>query len=133
MLYWENFDDPAATPAIRAYADLWQDADKVVFSRTIDETPSERTGLTREFDARAVRALKAEATVPISVGGATLAAQAIRDGLVDDIHQFVHPVIIGGGTRFLPPDVHLKLELVDEHRFADGVVYLHYRIPGSPR
>ena len=133
MLYWENFDDPNATPAIRSYAELWQDADKVVFSRTLDETPSARTRLMREFDASAVRALKAEATVPISVGGATLAAQAIRDGLVDDIHQFVHPVVIGGGTRFLPADVRLELELVDDHRFADGVVYLHYRNRGAKK
>lgn len=133
MLHWENFDDADATPAIQAYADLWQGADKVVFSRTLDETPSERTRLMREFDAGAVRALKAEATVPISVGGATLAAQAIRDGLVDEFHQFVHPVVIGGGTRFLPRDVRLELDLVDEHRFENGVVYLHYRNRGAKK
>jgi len=131
MLYWENFDETDATPATRSYANLWRDADKVVFSRTLDETPSDRTRLMREFDAEAVRALNAEATVPISVGGATLAAHAFRHGLVDEIHQFVHPVVIGGGTRFLPADVRLELELVDEHRFEGGVVYLHYRNRGS--
>lgn len=72
--------------------------------------------------------MKATAGRDISVGGAGLAAQAIRAGLVDECHLLVSPVVVGGGTPALPDNVRLRLELGDERRFAGGVVHLSYRI-----
>ena len=82
----------------------------------------------KEFDPKAVRQLKSSARQDISVGGPHLAAQAIRAGLVDECHLFLNPVVVGAGNPALPSDVRLDLELLDEHRFRNGVVHLHYRI-----
>ena len=125
MAVWETLADDA--PAMRDFAQIWQAADKVVYSRTLEAVSSARTRLERDFDPEAIRQLKSAAARDIGVGGSELAGQAIRAGLVDEIQLFLTPILVGGGTPALPDDVRVKLELLDERRFADGVVYLHYR------
>ena len=128
MRYWQ--DPPGledADPYIREYAEIWQDTDKIVYSRTLDEPSTPRTRIESAFDPAAVRELKESADADLSVGGAELAAEALRAGLVDELHQVVHPVIVGGGTRWLPDGLRLDLELLDERRFSMGAVDLHYR------
>lgn len=129
MVYWETAHTLSdQLPVERDYTDIWQAADKIVFSRTLQKPSSARTRIEREFDAQAIRQLKAAADRDLSVGGADLAAQAITGGLVDECHLFVSPIMVGGGTRLLPGNIRRELELVDERRFGNGVVYLHYRI-----
>ncbi|HEY1535573.1 MAG TPA: dihydrofolate reductase family protein [Polyangiaceae bacterium] len=128
MVVWEN----AATfvgqsPAMQDYARIWQSAHKVVYSRTLETVNSTRTRLERSFEPDAIRGLKAAASRAISVGGANLAAEALRAGLVDECHLFLAPILVGGGTQALPDKIRLKLELLDECRFGNGVVHLHYR------
>ncbi len=128
MEYWDTAKTVAGQPPfVTEFADLWQAADKIVYSTTLAEVSSTRTRIERAFDPEAVRRLKATAERDITVGGPHLAAQAIKHGLVDEFHVFVVPVIVGGGTRSLPGDVRLRLELLDERRFAGGMVHLHYR------
>jgi dihydrofolate reductase len=112
------------SPAIRDYAELWGATDKVVYSRTL-ESVGPRARIEREFDPGTVRALKAEGDV--SIGGPELAAHAFAAGLVDECRLFLNPIVVGGGKRALPDGVWLELELVDERRFGNGVVHLHYR------
>ena len=112
---------------IREYAEIWQDADKIVYSRTLEEPTTPRTRIESEFDPAAVRELKETAAADLSVGGAELGAEALRAGLVDEFHQVIHPVIVGGGTPWLPDGLRLDLELLDERRFVNGTVHLHYR------
>jgi dihydrofolate reductase len=113
---------------VQDYAAIWQGADKIVYSRTLPAVSSARTVLEREFDADALRRLKATAERDISVGGPELAAQAIEAGLVDEYHLFVVPVLVAGGKRWLPENGRrIDLDLLDEHRFRDGTVYLRYR------
>ncbi len=127
MVFWESPPGLAEeSPVFQDFAELWQAADKIVYSRTLSAAASARTRIEREFDADAVRRLKASAERDISVGGPDLAAHAIRAGLVDEYHLFVTPVLVGGGKRSFP-NVRLDLDLVDERRFGNGVVYLHYR------
>jgi dihydrofolate reductase len=125
MVYWETDDDQAAVA--RDYAEIWRAAEKVVYSRTLQNVSSERTRIEREFDAAAIRRLKESSRSDISIGGAELGGQAIAEGLVDECHLFLGPVLVGGGKRALPAGVHAELELLDERRFRNGVVYLHYR------
>ena len=128
MAYWETADTVADQPPfIRDYAKIWKAAEKIVYSRTLAEVSSAKTRIEREFDIDAVRQLKATADRDIGVGGPDLAAQAIKAGLVDELHLFLAPVVVGGGKPSLPDDVRLELELLDERRFANGVVHLHYR------
>ncbi len=128
MSYWETADTGPDQPAvIRDYAEIWQGADKIVYSKTLETARSARTRIEREFDPDTVRELKASAGHDLSVGGPDLAAQAIKAGLVDEYHVFVVPYVVGGGTRFLPDNARLELELLDERRFRNGVVHLHYR------
>jgi dihydrofolate reductase len=125
---WESPDTFAGhSPYLQDYAQIWQAADKVVYSRTLEAVSSARTRIERNFDPNAVRQLKASADSDLSVGGPNLAAQAIRAGLVDELHLLISPVVVGGGNRALPDDVRLDLELMDERRFGNGVVYVHYR------
>jgi dihydrofolate reductase len=130
LVAWETMGGPDAPPVIRDYADLWRDADKVVYSRTLEAPASARTRIERSFDPEAVRRMKEEADRPLSVGGPELAAQALRAGLVDELHLFIAPAIVGGGTRWLPDGLRLDLELVAERRFASGFVHLHHRVAG---
>jgi dihydrofolate reductase len=128
MAYWETADAVVDLPPFEQdYAEIWQAADKIVYSKTLETVPSARTRIERDFDPGAVRQLKASAGRDITVGGPDLAGQALRAGLVDELQLFVSPVVVGGGTHFLPRDVQLKLELLDERRFGSGAVYLHYR------
>ena len=126
MVGWETA--PAdQRPVMRDFAEIWQAAEKVVYSRTLETVSSARTRIERDFDPEAVRQMKAPAGRDITVGGPDLAAQAIKAGLVDECHLFVAPIVVGGGKHSLPNDVRLKLELLDERRFGNGVVYLKYR------
>jgi dihydrofolate reductase len=130
MFYWETADDES--PVSLDFAKIWQAADKVVYSSTLDSVSSARTRIERDLDPDAVRQLKAGAERDIGVGGPNLAGQAIKAGLVDEYHLFVVPVVVGGGTPALPDDVRLDLELMDERRFAGGTVFLRYRVAGAP-
>ena len=128
MVYWQTAHTrPESSPVELDYAEIWQAADKIMYSRTMTDVSSARTRIEREFDPDSVRRLKESAGRDLSVGGAELAAQAIKDGVVDEYHLFVNPVVVGGGTSTLPDNVRLDLELLDEHRFSSGVVHLHYR------
>ena len=124
---WET--DPALaghSKLTAAYASAWQAADKVVYSRTLDSVSTPRTRLERDFDPEAVRALKAQGD--LSVGGAELAAAALRAGLVDDIQLYLNPVVVGGGKPALPDGLRVDLELLDQRRFGNGVMWLRYRV-----
>jgi dihydrofolate reductase len=128
MVYWETaLTLPDQPRVIEDYAKIWQAADKVVYSKTLETVSSTRTRIERNFDPEAVRQMKAVAGRDISVGGPDLAAQAIKAGLVDEYHLFLAPIVVGGGKQSLPDNVRLELELLDERRFAGGVVHLHYR------
>jgi dihydrofolate reductase len=127
MVAWETMDLAGQPPVMRDFAELWREADKIVYSRTLQAAASARTRIERDFDPDAVRRLKAQAERDIGVGGPGLAGQAIRAGLVDEYHLLLSPVIVGGGTRSLPEGLRMGLELLDERRFGNGVVYLHYR------
>jgi dihydrofolate reductase len=127
MLAWETLPLADQPPFIKDFAEIWRAADKIVYSGTLESVSSARTRIEREFDPEAVRQLKASAGRNVSVGGPDLAAQAIKAGLVDEHHLFVAPIVVGGGKRSLPNDVLLKLELLDERRFGNGMVHLHYR------
>ncbi len=126
MTVWETWGDD--DPVTSDFAQMWRAADKVVYSRTLAEPSTTRTRIERELDPDAVRSLVDAAEQDVLVGGADLAGQAIRAGLVDDIHLFIAPVVIGGGTPALPDDVRLELELVDTRRFDNGVVHVHHRV-----
>jgi dihydrofolate reductase len=134
MVYWETAHTIADQPrVVLDFAQLWQAADKIVYSTTLLTVQSARTRLERAFDPDAVRQLKAAAERDLTVGGADLAAQAIKAGLVDEYHLLVVPVVVGGGKSALPTHVWLTLELVAERHFGTGVVYLHYRAVPNPR
>lgn len=129
LLAWETMDTGPEQPEVmRDFAGLWRSADKVVFSRTLEGVSSARTRLEREFDPEAVRRLKASATRDLAIGGPELAGHALRAGLVDEIHLFLNPVLVGGGTPALPDGLRLDLELLDERRFGNGVVHLRHRV-----
>ena len=128
MVYWETAHTLADQPAfVRDFTDIWQAADKIVYSTTLETVSSARTRIERDFDPDAVRQMKAAVGRDITVGGPDLAAQAIKAGLVDECHLFITPIVVGGGKHFLPNNVRQKLELLDERRFGNGVVHLHYR------
>jgi dihydrofolate reductase len=119
MAYWdtpEALADPS--PAARDFTGIWRAADKIVYSRTLEAVSTERTRIATNFDPEAIRGVKAAAEHPLS--------QAIRAGLVDELHLFVTPVSVGGGKQALPDGVRVNLELLGEHRFERGVVHLHY-------
>ena len=126
MRYWHDVDTDGEPAVVRDYAGIWRAADKVVYSATLEEAPTPRTSIERRFDAEAVRALKEHGDV--GIGGASLAAEAIRAGLVDEYHLYVTPVIVGGGTPAYPDGARVMLELTDERRFVSGVVFLRYRL-----
>jgi len=128
MLYWENGDNVCGQPpVVQDFADIWQAADKIVFSRTLGSVSSSKTQIERNFDPGKVRQLKSAAGRDMSVGGADLAGQAIKAGLVDELQLLLVPVIVGGGKPALPGDVRLDMELLETRRFAGGTVYLRYR------
>jgi dihydrofolate reductase len=127
LVAWETMDArPDQPPFILDFAKIWQAAEKIVYSRTLDAVTSARTRIEREFDPEAVRELKATSERDLLEGGPELAAQAIRAGLVDEYQLFLAPVVVGGGKRALPDGVRVDLELHDERRFASGFVFLRY-------
>lgn len=128
MAVWETPDViPGLTPDRLEFAPVWQAADKIVYSNSLETASTPKTRLEREFDPRAVRELKAQLPHDLLVGGPTLAAHAISAGLVDEYQLLVVPIMLGGGKRFLPGTGRVKLDLLDERRFANGMVYLRYR------
>jgi dihydrofolate reductase len=127
MVAWETMDLSDQPPFIQDFARIWRAADKIVHSKTLETVSSARTRIERDFDPEAVRRMKGSAGHDISVGGPELAAQAFKAGLVDECHLFLTPIMVGGGKRSLPNNVRLELELLDERRFGNGVVYLNYR------
>jgi dihydrofolate reductase len=130
MAVWETDPALAAQSELMAdFANVWQAADKVVYSRTLEAVSTARTRVEHDFDPALVRDMKASATSDLTVGGAHLAAHALKAGLVDECHLFIHPVIVGGGKPALPSDTRSELELLDDRRLSNGVVYLRYRIP----
>ncbi|HEX3723173.1 MAG TPA: dihydrofolate reductase family protein [Nitrolancea sp.] len=129
MTGWETIETlPDQSPLMLDFAQLWQAADKIVYSRTLEAVSTARTRIERDFDAGAIQRLKASADRDLTIGGPELTAQALRAGLVDEIHLIISPVVVGGGKPALPGDIVFKLELLDERRFGNGVVHLHYRI-----
>jgi dihydrofolate reductase len=131
MQYWETASTGNGEPSAgQEFAKIWQATDKIIYSRSLDEVSTARTRLNREFDQASIKQLKADATRDIAVSGPTLAGQALRQGLVDECQLFLSPIVVGGGTPALPDDVRLNLELLDERRFGNGVVYLRYRVTG---
>jgi dihydrofolate reductase len=129
MVYWETAPATADQSQVALdWARQWQAADKIVYSRTLIQPRSARTRIEREFDPDAVRRLKGSAGRDIAVAGPELAGQALRAGLVDELHLLVCPVIVGGGTRFFPDGVRLNLDLLEERRFGSGVAALRYAV-----
>jgi dihydrofolate reductase len=129
MRVWEDDDWLRDEPAVvREYADIWRDTDKVVYSSTLAEVSTARTRIERRFDADAVRQLKDASSSPLSIGGAELAAEAFRLGLVDECVLLVSPVAVGGGKPALPRGVRVELELLEHRRFGNGVVHLHHAV-----
>lgn len=129
MVFWETVDTGTDQhPIMRDFAEIWRAADKVVYSRTLDQVSSARTGLEREFDPGAVRELVASASRDVTISGPELAAQAFKAGLVDECQLFLAPVIVGAGRRSLPEGVFARLELLEQRRFEGGFAYLRYSI-----
>jgi dihydrofolate reductase len=127
LAVWETIDkDRDQPPFILDFAEIWQAADKIVYSRTLETVSSARTRIEREFDPDGVRELKATSERDLLIGGPELAGEAIRAGLVDEYHLLLAPVLVGGGKRALPDGVRVDLELLDERRFASGFIYLGY-------
>ncbi len=129
MLVWET--DPSFTadsPLLRDYAEIWQAAEKIVYSKSLESVSTRRTRIERDFDPEAIRRLKQTADRDITIGGPGLAAHAFRSGLIDECQLFLIPISVGAGKRALPEDFRVELELLDEHRFTNGTVYLRYRV-----
>lgn len=128
MMGWETDPDLAAqSDLMRNFAEIWQAADKIVYSRSLKTVSTARTRIERDFDPDLVLQMKASAARDLTVGGPHLAAHAFKAGLVDECHLFVTPVVVGGGKQSLPGNVRLELELLDGRRFGNGMVYLRYR------
>ncbi len=129
MVFWETAapsDDQSAI--FRDYAEIWRGAEKVVFSRTLEMTSSARTRIETTFDTERVRQMKASARGDLAIGGAELAALAFRANLIDECHLFLNPIVVGGGKQALPSRGRTGLDLLNEGRFGNGVVHLHYRV-----
>jgi dihydrofolate reductase len=129
LMVWET--DPslaAAPPPLGDFAQIWQAADKIVYSKTLETAPTRKTRIERDFEPEAIRHLKETAEQDILIGGPGLAAQAFQAGLIDEFHLFIIPIIVGGGKQALPDNLRLELDLLDERRFGSGVVFLRYRI-----
>jgi dihydrofolate reductase len=141
MIVWETLEGPdnpaiqgtlAPWPQMQNFAQIWRAADKIVYSRTLQSVSSARTRIERELDPDAVRRLKSELSQDITIGGAELAGYALRAGLVDEIHLFVAPVILGAGKPALPGNLRIELRLQNERRLASGIVHLHYAVASAP-
>ncbi len=128
LTVWETDPNLAAeSPLLGDFAAIWQAADKIVYSKTLQAVSTRKTRLERNFNPTDIQRLKETAEQDILIGGPELAAHAFRSGLIDECHLFLTPIIVGGGKQSLPDNVRLELELLDERRFHSGVVFLHYR------
>jgi len=128
MVYWETVNGGEMSAESQDFAEIWRAADKIVYSRTLQTPSSTRTRIERDFEPAAIRQLKESSATDISLGGAELAGVALAAGLVDELHLFLNPIVIGGGKHALPPGVRNRLELLDERRFQSGVVYVRYAL-----
>jgi dihydrofolate reductase len=138
MAVWETMefdgvtsdDDPFAEieDQGREYQQIWRATDKIVYSGTLEEVWTPRTKLEPAFDLEAVRALKVSLDKDIVIGGAALASSGFNAGLIDEVRTTVSPVLIGAGKPAFPTDLKIDLELIDERRFENGAVHLHYRV-----
>jgi dihydrofolate reductase len=128
MIGWET--DPglaAASPLMHDFAEIWQAADKIVYSKTLEAVYTSRTRIERDFDPEAIRQMKGAAGHEILIGGPDLAAHAFKSGLIDECHLFLIPIMVGSGKKALPDNIRLELELLDERRFGNGMVFLRYQ------
>lgn len=134
MRVWET--DPtlaAQSELLRDFAELWQAADKIVYSKTLEAVSTRKTQIERNFDPEAIRQLKEAAEQDILIGGPAVAAHAFRSELIDECQLFLTPIVVGGGKQSLPNNVRLDLELLEERRFGNGMIFLRYRVkpPGA--
>jgi dihydrofolate reductase len=127
MVAWEGLQTSDQPDFVQDFAETWRSADKIVYSKTLASVSSASTRMERHFDPEAVGQMKARLTRDMTVSGPGLAAHAFKAGLVDECQLFIVPMIVGGGTLSLPGDIRLKLNLLDERRFKNGTIYLHYR------
>jgi dihydrofolate reductase len=128
LMVWETDPNLAAeSPLLRDFAEIWQAANKIVYSKTLETISTRKTQLERTFDPETIRQLKKSTEQDILIGGPELAAHAFQAGLIDECHLFLIPIIVGGGKSALPDKVRLDLELLDERRFGNGTVYLRYQ------
>ena len=133
LVAWETMGTGPDEPRyIVDYGEIWRGAEKIVYSRSLETVSSARTRIEREFDPEAVRRMKETHERDLLIGGPDLAAQAIAAGLVDEYHLFLAPVLIGSGKSSLPDGVRADLELLDEHRFESGFVYVGYGVRQPP-
>jgi dihydrofolate reductase len=127
MKIWESIQTtPDQPPWILDFANIWKNAYKIVYSKTMDSVSSTKTRIEREFVPDEIRQIKKNSSKTINIGGPTIAAQAIKAGLVDEYHLMIAPIFVGGGKSFFPRNIKLKLDLIEEQRFSNGTVYLHY-------
>ena len=128
MMVWETDPNLAAqSPLMRDFAEVWQAANKIVYSKTLETISTRKTQLERTFDPEVIRQLKEAVEHDILIGGPELTAHAFRAGLIDECHLFLIPILVGGGKSALPDNVRLELELLEEHRFSNGSVFLRYQ------
>jgi dihydrofolate reductase len=128
MVFWETATGADEPPVFRDYAEIWRTAQKIVYSRSLAKVSSARTRIEREFDPAAIQDLKEASDADIGIGGPNLAGQALAAGLVDECHLFLNPILVGGGKGAWPDQMRAGLQLLDEGRFGNGVVHLHYRM-----
>lgn len=129
MVYWETANASGDQPEVmREFAQIWRAAEKIVYSRTLQAVSSAKTRIEREFDPDAIRRLKESSGADITIGGPELAGRAMSAGLIDECHLLLNPIVLGGGKRALPDNFRMRLELLGERRFRNGVVHLHYRV-----
>jgi dihydrofolate reductase len=127
MAAWETLNSAAQPRLMQDFAEIWQVADKIVYSKTLETATTARTLIERDFDPQTIRRMKTEAERDISIGGPDLAASAFKTQLIDECHLFLVPIIVGGGKPALPRGVRVELELLNERRFGNGTVYVYYR------
>jgi dihydrofolate reductase len=112
--------------AMNDFAKIWRGAGKVVYSTSLTNVTIANATIERSFDPKAVQKLVAESDKDFGIGGPHLAAEAIRANIVDEYHQIIAPIMIGGGNYWLPKDVKIKLKLIDLRKFKNGFVHLQY-------
>jgi dihydrofolate reductase len=132
MAYWESPVEGSSSEH-RDFARVWQQAEKIVFSRTLTDPRKRNTRVERNFDVEAIRTLKRDSAHDIGIGGAELAGLALEADLVDECQLFVNPVIVGGGKPAFRPAFRRNLELLETRRFGTGVIHVRYRVGGGTR